>query len=184
MTRIAFERRFPLPRQITCAGLGGGSGARSALKAAVPTVHHGTIQENETLPFQDKQFMIAYLNAVFEYLKSGADRRSAVVELLHVANRWFPIERSTGIPLRQFHTGFLRKTLPRTRLSYWTKPRNLEFISKRQASCRQECPSKWLIAASAWVSSLLTLGSDAARFEPIYIRVSRSYFTIRRCWRA
>jgi hypothetical protein len=69
-------------------------------------------------------------------------------------------------------------------LSYWTRPRNLEFISKRQVSCRQECPSKRLIEASAWVSSLLTLRSDGARIEPIYIRVSRSYFTIRRCWRA
>jgi SAM-dependent methyltransferase len=134
----ALERRYPFPQQITCAGLGDGN----VLKAAFPAVHHVTIQENEALPFKDKQFTIAYSNAVFEHLGSDADRRSAVVELLRVAqriyltvpNRWFPMEHHTGIPLLHFHAGLFRKTLHPTRLSYWTNPRNQEFISKRRVA--------------------------------------------------
>ena len=42
------------------------------------------------------------------------------------------IEHRTGIPLLHFRAGVFRKTLHPTQLSYWTNPRNLEFISKRR----------------------------------------------------
>jgi SAM-dependent methyltransferase len=132
----ALERRYPFPQQITCAGLGDGG----PLKAAFPGVYHVPLREHERLPFEDRQFTIAYSNAVFEHLGSDADRRAALRELLRVAqrvyltvpNRWFPIEHHTGIPLLHFHAGLFRKALRRTRLSYWADPRNLEFISKRR----------------------------------------------------
>jgi SAM-dependent methyltransferase len=134
----ALERRFPFPQQITCAGLRDGG----PLKAAFPAVHHVPLREYERLPFGDKQFTIAYSNAVFEHLGSDADRYAAAIELLRVAhrvyltvpNRWFPIEHHTGIPLPHFHAGLFRKALRRTGLSYWTNPRNLEFISKRRVA--------------------------------------------------
>jgi SAM-dependent methyltransferase len=130
----ALERRYPFPEQITCVGLGDGD----RLKAAFPAVHHVRLREYERLPFEDKQFTIAYSNAVFEHLGSDADRYAAAIELLRVANRvyltvpnrWFPIEHHTGIPLLHFHAGLFRKLLYRTGLNYWTNPRNLEFLSK------------------------------------------------------
>jgi hypothetical protein len=146
----ALERKYPFPQQITCTGLGDGS----ALKAAFPVVRHVAIRENEALPFKDKQFTIAYSNAVFEHLGSDADRRAAVVELLRVAqrvyltvpNRWFPIEHHTGVPLLHFHAGLFRKTLQSTRLSYWTNPRNLQFISKRRVASFMPMGTRFLTA--------------------------------------
>jgi hypothetical protein len=132
------ERRYPFPRQITCAGLGDGG----ALKYAFPSVYHVTIQENLKLPFEDRQFTIAYSNAVFEHLGSDTDRCAAAVELLRVArraylivpNRWFPIEHHTGIPLLHFHVGLFRAALRQTGLSYWANPQNLDFISRRRVA--------------------------------------------------
>jgi len=132
------ERRYPFPQQITCAGLGDGR----RLKAAFPAVGHVSIRANAKLPFEHKQFSIAYSNAVFEHLGSDADRHAAVVELLRVAkqlyltvpNRWFPVEHHTGIPLLHFHAGLFRKGLRHTGLRYWTNPRNLDFISKRRVA--------------------------------------------------
>lgn len=134
----ALERRYPFPRQITCAGLGDGA----VLKAAFPAVHHVTFQENAGLPFEDKQFTIAYSNAVFEHLGSDANRHATATELLRVArrvyltvpNRWFPIEHHTGIPLLHFHAGLFRKAVRHTGLSYWANPQNLDFISKRRVA--------------------------------------------------
>lgn len=134
----ALERKYPFPQQISCAGLGDGG----LLKAAFPAVHYVTFREHKRLPFEDKQFTIAYSNAVFEHLGSDADRHAAAVELSRVAhrlyltvpNRWFPIEHHTGIPLLHFRAGLFRKALRQTGLSYWTDPQNLEFISRRRVA--------------------------------------------------
>lgn len=134
----ALERKYPFPHQITCAGLGDGG----LLKAAFPTVHHVILQKNTSLPFEDKQFTIAYSNAVFEHLGSDANRHAAAMELLRVAhrvyltvpNRWFPIEHHTGIPLLHFHIGLFRRVLRQTGLNYWANPQNLDFICKRRVA--------------------------------------------------
>jgi|SRR5215469_1801034 len=134
----ALERNYPFPKQITCAGLGDGT----ALTTAFPAVRHVTIQQNTRLPFKDKEFDIAYSNAVFEHLGSDRDRQLAAQELLRVArriyltipNRWFPIEHHTGIPLLHFHPGLFRKALAGTRFGYWADPQRLEFISKRRVA--------------------------------------------------
>ena len=116
---------------------------------AYPGVKFRRIEPGKPLPYADGEFDIACSNAVLEHV-GGPDMRAAFIkEHLRVArsvfitipNRWFPIEHHTKIPLLHYAPELFRKSIAGTRLRYWARPSNLEFLD------RQLIFREWPIAA-------------------------------------
>jgi SAM-dependent methyltransferase len=134
------EKLYPYPHMITCAGLDNGAEVRRTL----PTVSYVKIAPGEKLPFADKQFDIAYSNAVLEHVGGPDARRAFMAEAVRVAksvflavpNRWFPIEHHTGLLLLHYSPALFRRLLKGGNKDYWTKQENLDFLSK--ATLRHE----------------------------------------------
>jgi hypothetical protein len=137
------EKLYPWPSQITCTSLGSGT----AITAAFPGIRHVTIEPNQSLPFRDQEFDIAYSNAVLEHVGGPNQRRQFLYEAQRVSrslfflvpNRWFPFEHHTGIPLLHWNPRLFRKILAKGRRDYWTHRENLEFLSIRLL--KSECAS-------------------------------------------
>jgi SAM-dependent methyltransferase len=136
------EKLYPYTDKITCAGIGTGT----AILKAYPGIRFEHVEPGQPLPFRDRQFDIAYSNAVLEHV-GGRDQRSkfilgalrvAKAVFIAVPNRWFPIEHHTGLPLLHFAPGLFRSVLSGTRYEYWSKPENVEFLD--MALLRNEWP--------------------------------------------
>ena len=130
----ALEKLYPYPHMITCAGLDGGAEVRRTL----PQVKYVQISPDERLPFADKQFDIAYSNAVLEHVGGPDARHAFMAEAVRVAksvffavpNRWFPIEHHTSLPFLHFAPSLFRRALSGGDKEYWTKQENLDFLSR------------------------------------------------------
>jgi SAM-dependent methyltransferase len=128
------EKLYPHPNMITCAGLDDGAEAGQSLAG----IHYVQIRPGGPLPFADKQFDIAYSNAVLEHVGGPEARREFMSEAMRVAksvflaipNRWFPIEHHTGLPFLHFAPSAFRWALSGGDKAYWTKQENLDFLSK------------------------------------------------------
>jgi len=136
------EKLYPYTANITCAGIGSGV----AILRAYPGIRYQRIVFGGPLPFGDRQFDIAYSNAVLEHVGGRDERVQFLREALRVArivfitvpNRWFPIEHHVGLPLLHYAPDLFRRTLRGTRYDYWSKPENLNFLDA--ALLRKEWP--------------------------------------------
>jgi SAM-dependent methyltransferase len=139
-----FEKNYPWPHQITCAGLGPGH----AVKQRYPEIAYQQIIAGAPLPFPDKHFDIACSNAVLEHVGGREERRAFILEHLRVArsvfltvpNRWFPVEHHTGIPILHYSPRLFRWLLNGSSMAYWTDPQNMDFLDP--ALLMQEWPTK------------------------------------------
>lgn len=130
------ERHYPFHGDITCAGIGDGSEIREHF----PQVAYKRLVPMEPLPFETKQFDIAYSNAVLEHVGGRENRLFLLGELSRVSkrmfvalpNRYFPVEHHTAIPLIHFTPDLFRKALAGGERAYWSHIENLDFIGKRQ----------------------------------------------------
>lgn len=128
------EKSYPWPEKVTCAGIGTGEQVR----ARYPSATFQQIVPNEPLPFADKSFDIATSNAVLEHVGGIQERKQFILEHLRVArsvfitvpNRWFPVEHHTGLPLLHYSPSAFRALLGKSSMEYWTKPENLDFLSR------------------------------------------------------
>lgn len=126
------ERRYPYPHNITCAGIGDGAD----IKRHFPEVNYQKLVPMAPLPFEDKQFDIAYSNAVLEHVGGKQNRLYLLGEISRVAkrlfialpNRFFPVEHHTAIPFLHYSPGLFRRLLKGTKRDYWSKMENLDFI--------------------------------------------------------
>ncbi len=130
----ALEKLYPYPNMITCAGLDDGA----EVKRTLPGVNYVKIAPDKRLPFDDKQFDIAYSNAVLEHVGGPEARKAFMSEAMRVSksvflaipNRWFPIEHHTGLPFLHYSPSFFRRVLKGGEKDYWTRQENLDFLSK------------------------------------------------------
>ena len=135
----ALEKLYPYPNMITCAGLDDGAEVRRTL----PEVNYVQIAPGEKLPFGDKQFDIAYSNAVLEHVGGPEARAAFMTDAMRVAravffavpNRWFPVEHHTGLPFLHYSPALFRRVLSGGDKDYWTKQENLDFLSKATLRC-------------------------------------------------
>lgn len=155
------EKLHPHRSRITCAGIGD----RRAVLEAYPGVAFQAIEPGRPLPFADRQFDVAFSNAVLEHVGGAAERRRFIAEMMRIAdlvfisvpNRWFPVEHHTGMPLLHYAPGMFRSALRGTRYAYWTDPANLDFLDRDLL--RREWPD------TANPPRILTTGIALGRFS-------------------
>lgn len=129
------ERKYPLPAQITAAGIGSGEDFRKAF----PQTQYVRIAANERLPFADRQFAVATSNAVLEHVGSRAHQAFFVRELMRVArqvfvsvpNRYFPVEHHTAIPLLHYSDLGFKAACQVLGKQEWAQQENLILMSWR-----------------------------------------------------
>jgi SAM-dependent methyltransferase len=101
-THNFLEAMYPWPRRITAVGLGDLPNFRRAF----PDVRC-IRADGRDLPFADREFDIAFSNAVVEHVGGQDAQRAFVGELCRVAgrvfvttpNRWFPIDVHSLVPV-------------------------------------------------------------------------------------
>ena len=128
------EKNASYLSNITCAGIGDGTEVRQEF----PQVNYVSLEPNVALPFSDKQFDLAYSNAVFEHLESDQMRTFFFNELSRVSkkvyicvpNRWFPVEHHTTVPFAHYCPKVFRWLLKNGERDFWSKRENLEFLGK------------------------------------------------------
>ena len=132
-----FERLYPYKDRIVCVGTEDGS----HLEKKYPGMKFIPINPHEPLPFKDKEFDIAFSNAVIEHVGSRENQRAFILEMLRVTrsfflttpNRWFPVEFHTALPLLHFlPKKVYRRALAALGEVYWSKEENLNLLSKKE----------------------------------------------------
>ena len=132
-----FEQLYPHKHQITCVGTEDGA----FLEAKFPGVRFVPVIRGQSLPFPDKQFDIAFSNAVIEHIGNHKRQRFFIREVLRVArrffivipNRWFPVEVHTGLPLLHYLPPELfRFLLSHTNFRFWSSEDNLNLLSRSE----------------------------------------------------
>lgn len=132
-----FEKLYPFKDKIVCVGTEDGS--------HLETQHLGIqfiqIVPQAPLPFQDREFDIAFCNAVIEHVGDSGEQNNFINEMLRVSNsffittpnRWYPVEFHTAIPLLHFlPKKNYRKILSLIGEAYWSKEENLNLLSKKE----------------------------------------------------
>jgi SAM-dependent methyltransferase len=132
-----FERLYPYKDRIVCVGTEDGS----YLEDKYPGMKFIRIRPHEPLPFEDKQFDIAFSNAVIEHVGSRLKQRAFILEMLRVSrsfflttpNRWFPVEFHTALPfLHLLPKSIYRKILAILGEAYWSREENLNLLSRNE----------------------------------------------------
>lgn len=131
-----FEKMYPYKDQIVCVGTEDGG----HLEEKYPGVQFQKVIPGQPFPFKDKEFDIAFSNAVIEHVGNTKAQTNFVLEMARVSkafflttpNRWFPVEFHTAIPLLHFFPKkTYRKVLSIMGESYWSKEENLNLLSRK-----------------------------------------------------
>jgi SAM-dependent methyltransferase len=129
-----FEKWFPHPEQITATSIEDAS----YLESAHPGLTFVPIS-GDRLPFEDRQFDIAFCTAVIEHTGDRERQRQFVAELLRVSdrfflttpNRRFPVELHTYVPFIHWLPQHLhQQALRRLRKEDWAKTENLNLLDQ------------------------------------------------------
>ena len=132
-----FEKMYPYKEKIVCVGTEDGG----HLEQKYPGIKFIKVFSGSLLPFEDKNFDVAFSNAVIEHVGSVESQRAFVKEIIRVSksffittpNRWFPIEFHTALPLLHWlPKKFYREVLFLLGEKYWNKEENLNLLSKRE----------------------------------------------------
>ena len=132
-----FEKLYPYKDKIVCVGTEDGS----HLETQYLGIRFVQIVPQNPLPFRNKEFDIAFCNAVIEHVGDSGKQKKFINEMLRVSkffflttpNRWYPVEFHTAIPLLHFlPKKIYRKALNILGETYWSKEENLNFLSKKE----------------------------------------------------
>ena len=130
-----FEKWYPNPERVTATSIEDAS----HLESVYPGLTF-VQTSSDRLPFEDRQFDIAFSSAVIEHTGSRAQQQQFLMELLRVSrrffittpNRWFPMELHTFLPVLHWlpqrqHQAALR----RLGQGPWAKTENLNLLDER-----------------------------------------------------
>ncbi|MBI1272494.1 MAG: methyltransferase domain-containing protein [Alphaproteobacteria bacterium] len=128
-----FERLYPHPAQMTCAGIEECPG----FEAAFQGTRYVRIEPHARLPFADKAFDVGYSNAVLEHVGTREQQRDFLRELCRVSkrvfvvipNRLFPVEHHTALPFVHYlPMPVMWRLLKGTKWDYWASMQNLHLM--------------------------------------------------------
>jgi hypothetical protein len=131
-----FEGLYPYKDNITCVGTEDGS----HLEKQYVGIRFVQIIPQEPLPFRDKEFDIAFCNAVIEHVGTLKQQKDFVDEMMRVSrsfflttpNRWCPVEFHTALPLLHFlPKENYRRILNMLGETYWSKEENLNLLGRK-----------------------------------------------------
>ncbi len=132
-----FEQFYPFKDRLICIG----TENATSLEQLYLGIRFRHVQPGQPLPFSDKQFDIAFSNAVVEHVGGVQGQCAFITEACRVArrvfiatpNRWFPIEHHTGVPLLHYLPKLLyRHLVSQTPLEYWAHEEHLNLLNKRE----------------------------------------------------
>ena len=132
-----FEQMYPHRDRLVCASVENAIGIEEMYSG----VHFVRIEADKPLPFEDRQFDLAFSSAVVEHTGGTENQRRFVAEMCRVGrrvfittpNRWFPIEHHTAVPLLHYLPKWLyRRILRTTPFRYWSYERNLNLLTERE----------------------------------------------------
>ena len=127
------EYCYPHKKQITCAGV---ENAYHLEKIYLGVKFH-QFSPHKPLPFEDKQFDIAYSNAVLEHVGTRAQQTAFIHELCRVGkeifitvpNRLFPVEHHTALPLVHYLPNSCFRVIAKLLgITHWSKKENLNLF--------------------------------------------------------
>ena len=131
-----FERWYPHPERITATSIEDASNLEIAHPGLTFVQTSG-----DYLPFDDRQFDVAFSTAVIEHVGDRERQRTFLAELLRVSkrfflttpNRWYPVELHTYVPflhwLPQHHH---QRALLRLGKEPWATTENLNLLDERE----------------------------------------------------
>lgn len=133
-----FEKWYPYPEQVTATSIEDAS----HLKSTYPGLNF-VQTAGDQLPFEDRQFDIAFSSAVIEHAGTRDQQRHFLEELLRVSkrffittpNRWFPIELHTFLPvLHWLPQRYHQRALRHLGQAPWAKTENLNLLDEASLS--------------------------------------------------
>jgi SAM-dependent methyltransferase len=136
ITANFFEKMFPYPEKLTCAGIEDAF----FVEKEYPGVKFVRIEAGRPLPFRDQEFDIVHSNAVLEHVGSLNEQCEFITEVLRVSkaffittpNRWFPVEPHTFIPLiHLLPKRSFRYLLNLMGDSFYAQEKNLNLLSQK-----------------------------------------------------
>ncbi len=163
-----FEKMYPHKNRIVCVGVEDGS----HLETNYPGIKFIKIDPQKPLPFKDREFDIAFSNAVIEHAGNSDQQRFFIDEMVRISrsfylttpNRWFPIELHTAIPLLHFlPKKTYRKLLNLMGETYWSKEQNLNLLSKEELNALFPKQTKVIIEniqIFGMVTNLIAIGKS------------------------
>jgi hypothetical protein len=130
------EKWYPHPERITATSIEDAS----YLEEAHPGVTFVQTAGGDRLPFEDRQFDIAFSSAVIEHVGDRSQQRQFISEMVRVSKRFFlttpdrrfPMELHTFLPFvhwlpQQHHQSILRKVGKTT----WASTENLNLLDEK-----------------------------------------------------
>jgi SAM-dependent methyltransferase len=130
-----FEKWYPYTERLTTTSIEDAS--------HLETSHPGLTfvqTSGDSLPFEDRQFDIAFSTAVIEHVGDREAQRRFLAELLRVSrrfyittpNRWYPVELHTYIPvLHWLPQDSHQRALARLGKEDWAKTENLNLLDEK-----------------------------------------------------
>jgi|SRR6266545_2561766 len=163
-----FEQMYPHPHNIVCVATEDGS----HLMRTYPGLRYEQVHEGQPLPFRDREFDIAFSNAVLEHVGTRDAQRAFLREVCRVAkgffvttpNRWFPIEVHTGLPLlHHLPAPMFRGLIRNTRYKFWAEEAHLNLLGAREFGAlfpEHLAPTIRRVRLAGFTSNLVAFGRN------------------------
>ena len=106
-----------------------------------PQVRYVRVARAQALPFADREFDLAFCNAVIEHVGTRERQRAFLADVLRVArmafvttpNRWYPVELHTLLPLLHYmpHSVY-RRIYHALGFEFFSREENLNLLGRRE----------------------------------------------------
>ena len=135
------EQCYPWRSQIVCAGLGDGRELLAEISWSFVRQNRGGQAPCHLATrslMSCSQTLFWSMSAAGWSAPNSFEKRRRVGRTIFfvVPNRWFPVEHHTALPILHWNAGLFRLVTRKGRLSFWSDPKNMDFLSARIIKAR------------------------------------------------